>query len=134
MSVPVLEHKSVKARLGCLRTDMQHAETLKDKQDVIRAHLKSVQDDPLFKMDPEFPSGLDWFNSQPLSFNKELSGKIVVLDFFTYCCINCMHILPDLDKLEQKYIQLIIYIQFYTIYSYIHEALSLAYRNFLLIV
>lgn len=32
-----------------------------------------------------------------------MKGKIVVLDFFTYCCINCMHILPDLKKLERKY-------------------------------
>lgn len=47
---------------------------------------------------------LDWFNvSEPLTLRRELSGKIVVLDFFTYCCINCMHILPDLKKLEERY-------------------------------
>ena len=28
---------------------------------------------------------------------------MVLLDFWTYCCINCMHILPDLAALERKY-------------------------------
>ena len=51
----------------------------------------------------EFPSGKEWFNSRPLSFAKELRGKIVVLDFWTYCCINCIHILPELAALEAKY-------------------------------
>lgn len=48
--------------------------------------------------------GLDWFNvTEPLVLKRDLKGKIVVLDFFTYCCINCMHILPDLKKLEERY-------------------------------
>lgn len=46
--------------------------------------------------------GLEWLNTEgPLSLQRELSGKVVVLDFFTYCCMNCMHILPDLRQLEQ---------------------------------
>jgi len=51
---------------------------------------------------PDFPKGLDWLNSGPLS-KKDLKGKFVLLDFWTYCCINCMHILPELKKLEEKY-------------------------------
>ena len=47
---------------------------------------------------------LEWFNvSRPLSLSKDLRGKIAVLDFFTYCCINCMHILPQLKQLEKQY-------------------------------
>lgn len=47
---------------------------------------------------------LDWFNvSEHLSLKRDLNGKVVVLDFFTYCCINCMHILPDLKKIEERY-------------------------------
>lgn len=50
-----------------------------------------------------FSPGLEWLNTEgPLSLNKELAGKVVLLDFFTYCCINCMHILPDLHQLEEK--------------------------------
>jgi thiol-disulfide isomerase/thioredoxin/sugar lactone lactonase YvrE len=51
---------------------------------------------------PDFPPGMEWLNSRPLS-KKDLKGKFVLLDFWTYCCINCMHILPELKKLEQKY-------------------------------
>lgn len=52
---------------------------------------------------PEFPKNMEWLNTDhPLSL-KELHGKIVLLDFWTYCCINCMHIIPDLKKLEHKY-------------------------------
>lgn len=51
-----------------------------------------------------FFQGLEWFNvSEGLSLKENLKGKIVILDFFTYCCINCMHILPDLEELEKKF-------------------------------
>ncbi|XWS42320.1 hypothetical protein CRYUN_Cryun16bG0004300 [Craigia yunnanensis] len=51
---------------------------------------------------PEFPAKLDWLNTAPLQFRRDLQGKVVLLDFWTYCCINCMHVLPDLDFLEKK--------------------------------
>jgi thiol-disulfide isomerase/thioredoxin len=34
---------------------------------------------------------------------RDFRGKVVLLDFWTYCCINCMHVLPDLAWLEEKY-------------------------------
>ncbi|XP_057778824.1 protein SUPPRESSOR OF QUENCHING 1, chloroplastic isoform X2 [Salvia miltiorrhiza] len=52
---------------------------------------------------PEFPSKLDWLNTAPLQLQRDLKGKVVILDFWTYCCINCMHVLPDLEFLERKY-------------------------------
>ena len=33
----------------------------------------------------------------------ELAGKLVILDFWTYCCINCIHIIPTLKRIEEKY-------------------------------
>lgn len=52
---------------------------------------------------PEFPAGLEWLNTgRPLSL-ADLRGKVVLLDFWTYGCINCMHVIPDLKKLEEKY-------------------------------
>lgn len=49
-------------------------------------------------------AGLGWLNTEkPLRLAHELKGQVVVLDFWTYCCINCMHILPDLAFLEHKY-------------------------------
>ncbi len=52
---------------------------------------------------PDFPEGLEWLNTDRLLSLRDLRGKVVLLDFWTYCCINCMHILPDLKRLEHKY-------------------------------
>jgi thiol-disulfide isomerase/thioredoxin len=52
---------------------------------------------------PDLAGAVDWFNVPgPLSL-KTLRGKVVLLDFWTYGCVNCMHILPDLVRLEEKY-------------------------------
>lgn len=67
-----------------------------------------AQDDPQFTYAgdiaaPEFPEGLSWLNvDEPLTL-EELQGKIVVLDFWTYGCINCIHVIPDLKQLEAEY-------------------------------
>ncbi|MEW6604749.1 MAG: thioredoxin-like domain-containing protein [Thermoproteota archaeon] len=51
----------------------------------------------------DFPKGFVWLNTdRPLSL-VDLKGHVVVLDFWTYCCINCMHTLPDLEWIEKKY-------------------------------
>lgn len=61
---------------------------------------------------PDIVSGDDdsqysWFNIPPakpcLSLRSDFRDKITIIDFFTYCCINCMHILPTLEYLEKKY-------------------------------
>ena len=48
---------------------------------------------------------LENFNSAPapLSLERELRGKLVLIDFWTYCCINCLHVIPDIEFLEQKF-------------------------------
>ncbi len=52
---------------------------------------------------PEITGGRGWLNAdKPLSL-AALKGKVVLLDFWTYGCINCIHIIPDLKKLEHKY-------------------------------
>ncbi|HEY9776689.1 MAG TPA: thioredoxin-like domain-containing protein [Planktothrix sp.] len=52
---------------------------------------------------PELTGGVGWLNTdKPLTL-KELRGKIVILDFWTFCCINCMHVLPQLHELEKKF-------------------------------
>ena len=48
----------------------------------------------------EFPDKHVWFNSAPLSMGRDLRSKLVLIDFWTYCCINCLHVLPDLEFLE----------------------------------
>ena len=105
MAHPVLEKKYVKSKIALLNSSLQDsASSASEKEEVIRTHIAAVENDSQFLLDPEFPSSLDWFNtSSPLSFSHQLAGKIVVLDFFTYCCINCIHILPQLHTLEQRH-------------------------------
>ncbi|HVP10550.1 MAG TPA: thioredoxin-like domain-containing protein [Phycisphaerae bacterium] len=52
---------------------------------------------------PEFGAATMWLNTdKPLTL-KQLRGQVVLIDFWTYCCINCMHVFPDLRFLEDKY-------------------------------
>lgn len=52
---------------------------------------------------PSLDGGVEWINTSGPIDLKDLRGKFVVLDFWTYCCINCMHVLPVLKQLEQAY-------------------------------
>ena len=52
---------------------------------------------------PDFPADLDWINiDSPLTL-ADLRGKVVLLDFWTYGCVNCIHVIPDLQRLEEEY-------------------------------
>ncbi len=64
--------------------------------------VMSAQEKPRVRA-PEITGGRGWLNTdKPLSL-AALKGKVVLLDFWTYGCINCIHIIPDLKKLEAKY-------------------------------
>jgi DNA-binding beta-propeller fold protein YncE len=52
---------------------------------------------------PAIEGGVGWLNTPGPIDLKDLRGKFVLLDFWTYCCINCMHILPNLKQLEHAY-------------------------------
>jgi DNA-binding beta-propeller fold protein YncE len=52
---------------------------------------------------PELDGGVAWLNTAGPVHLRDLRGKIVLLDFWTFCCINCIHTLPDLARLEKKY-------------------------------
>lgn len=52
---------------------------------------------------PDLFGGIGWLNTtKPVSL-EDLRGRVVLLDFWTLCCINCIHTLPDLARLEAKY-------------------------------
>ncbi len=52
---------------------------------------------------PEFPTGLPWLNvSRPLTMD-DLRGRAVILDFWTYGCINCLHVADELHELEERF-------------------------------
>lgn len=69
---------------------------------ITKGAVMSAQERPRVR-GPEITGGRGWLNTdKPLSL-AALKGKVVLLDFWTYGCINCIHIIPDLKKLEAKY-------------------------------
>jgi DNA-binding beta-propeller fold protein YncE/thiol-disulfide isomerase/thioredoxin len=47
--------------------------------------------------------GGEWVNTPAPLALADLRGRYVLLDFWTFCCINCMHVLPELNKLEHAF-------------------------------
>ena len=50
---------------------------------------------------PEFATG-DWINSEPLTL-KNLRGRVVLVDFWTFGCFNCRNTLPSIKQWEARY-------------------------------
>ncbi|KAL6644960.1 hypothetical protein ACP70R_016568 [Stipagrostis hirtigluma subsp. patula] len=78
-------------------------ESLSSRVQQIKKYLADFESGGSATYVPEFPRKLDWLNTAPLQFGRDLKGRVVLLDFWTYCCINCMHVLPDLEFIEKKY-------------------------------
>ncbi len=52
---------------------------------------------------PSLDGAVDWLNvAAPVSI-EQLRGKVAILDFWTYGCVNCLHVLRDLKTLEQRF-------------------------------
>jgi thiol-disulfide isomerase/thioredoxin len=51
---------------------------------------------------PDFSGISHWLNSSPLSIG-DLRGRVVLIDFWTYSCINCLRTLPHLEEWDQAY-------------------------------
>lgn len=51
---------------------------------------------------PDFAGIEKWQNSDPLTV-KQLRGKVVLVDFWTYSCINCLHVLPYVKSWNDRY-------------------------------
>ncbi|XP_073540766.1 NHL repeat-containing protein 2 [Phyllobates terribilis] len=83
---------------------LQEAESEEKRQRLVLEYLEKVNLRAAALRAPDFSPGLEWLNTDgAISLHTDLAGKVVLLDFFTYCCINCMHILPDLHALEQRF-------------------------------
>lgn len=57
---------------------------------------------PIIKKAPELQNLANWINSNPLKI-EELKGKVVLVDFWTYSCVNCIRTQPFLNDWHQKY-------------------------------
>jgi len=57
---------------------------------------------PDFGAAPEFTGIERWLNSEPLSL-AQLRGRVVLVDFWTYACINCIRTLPHVNRWAERY-------------------------------
>lgn len=66
--------------------------------------IAGLMPDKLFNFGkaPEITGIVNWINSPPLSL-MDLRGKVVLIDFWTYSCINCLRTLPYLNKWYEDY-------------------------------
>ncbi|MFI8479101.1 cytochrome c biogenesis protein DipZ [Pseudomonas sp. NPDC078700] len=68
---------------------------------VSKVKAGNLSDQPKGPM-PSIKGAVQWLNSPPLS-NEDLKGKVVLVDFWTFDCINCRHTLPYVKEWAQKY-------------------------------
>lgn len=66
--------------------------------------------------------GRGWLNTGGRDVTlADLRGKVVVLDFWTFCCINCLHVLDELRELEQQYRDVLVIVGVHSP-KFVHEA------------
>jgi thiol-disulfide isomerase/thioredoxin len=91
--------RAVSSRLDDLRGPSRFAVAATGRKSVAGARL------PRLGAAPDFIGNQRWFNTpggQPLSL-KALRGKVVLVDFWTYTCINCLRTLPYLEAWDARY-------------------------------
>lgn len=71
---------------------------------------------------PELVGKGGWLNTGGTSYTlADLRGRIVILDFWTFCCINCLHVLDELRELEEKHRDTVVIIGVHSP-KFVHEA------------
>ncbi|WP_316739289.1 NHL domain-containing thioredoxin family protein [Streptomyces sp. MK7] len=71
---------------------------------------------------PELTGRGGWLNTGGKQYTlADLRGRIVVLDFWTFCCINCLHVLDELRELEEKHRDTVVLIGVHSP-KFVHEA------------
>ncbi|MEV6395014.1 NHL domain-containing thioredoxin family protein [Streptomyces sp. NPDC051907] len=71
---------------------------------------------------PELIGKGGWLNTGDVQYTlADLRGRIVILDFWTFCCINCLHVLDELRELEEKHRDTVVIIGVHSP-KFVHEA------------
>jgi len=71
---------------------------------------------------PELVGKGGWLNTGDTQYTlADLRGRIVILDFWTFCCINCLHVLDELRELEEKHRDTVVIIGVHSP-KFVHEA------------
>ena len=69
---------------------------------VLKQNLSTIVNLGTYGQAPDFKTGDTWLNSSPLTM-ADLKGKVVLVDFWTYSCINCIRTLPYVTKWYDTY-------------------------------
>ncbi|MDQ0942062.1 NHL domain-containing thioredoxin family protein [Streptomyces sp. V1I1] len=71
---------------------------------------------------PELIGKGGWLNTGDHQYTlADLRGRIVILDFWTFCCVNCLHVLDELRELEEKHRDTVVIIGVHSP-KFVHEA------------
>ncbi|MEU6573243.1 thioredoxin-like domain-containing protein [Streptomyces sp. NPDC046805] len=71
---------------------------------------------------PELIGKGGWLNTGGKQYTlADLRGRIVIVDFWTFCCINCLHVLDELRELEEKHRDTVVVIGVHSP-KFVHEA------------
>ncbi|MEV0473828.1 thioredoxin-like domain-containing protein [Streptomyces prunicolor] len=71
---------------------------------------------------PQLTGKGGWLNTGEKQYTlADLRGRIVILDFWTFCCINCLHVLDELRELERKHRDTVVIIGVHSP-KFVHEA------------
>lgn len=70
--------------------------------EVLTAKPKTSAGLPDYGLAPPLHADGDWINTKPLTL-KQLRGKVVLIDFWTYSCINCLRTLPHVKSWDATY-------------------------------
>ena len=92
------QSKAISAGLASVRG--QHGKPIVDP-----SQLDQAVSLPTYGQAPDFTGTQDWFNTpggESLSMS-DLRGRVVLIDFWTYTCINCIRTLPYLEAWQQRY-------------------------------
>ncbi len=78
-----------------------------ESNDAVTKQLSQLKNKPLISVNaskaPEFTGITKWLNTQKSLTMKDLRGKVVLVDFWTYTCINCIRTLPYITRWYDKY-------------------------------
>src|SRR4051794_2930597 len=95
------------APTASITAGLERSKAVQDRLDDLRpasrfAHAEMDRELRDYGEAPDFTGTQRWFNSAPLSLS-DLRGRVVLVDFWTYTCINCLRTLPYLEAWDRRY-------------------------------
>ena len=73
-----------------------------ENNEIPQERIRNPAKEGLYEFAPDFSGIYNWINSEPLKM-VDLQGKVVLIDFWTYSCVNCKRTLPYINAWYDKY-------------------------------